>query len=322
MALADSVADWAQVALNAGALVAGGVVWKMYFENLRATIGTKDAELSLLSRQADDWREKAAELEKRSPEVVERVLADRISIREEEIEKLKNDRETGSAELKRVTEELSLLMRDLEQTKGFRAVLAMEQPSPDHPEYDEFQEYMASREDRVVDVEVVYLGQVGVDSGQLMITDPCYIDSQWLDEPFEDNRTYRDTQTGATVTKGKDFLAFDQPLDMFDGETPKAMIESRRLIALPDPPPPETFSYSYDGACQATLSRGHGELLYSDTGQPGAAVVFGSGWGDGFYHVFGEKHDGRIVRVYVNCGADPVPLALQDPNDSVSPSEA
>lgn len=28
------------------------------------------------------------------------------------------------------------------------------------------------------------IGVVGVDSGQILITDPCYIDSEWVDEQF------------------------------------------------------------------------------------------------------------------------------------------
>jgi hypothetical protein len=271
MALVDSVADWAQVALNAGALLAGGVVWKMYFENLKATIGTKDAEVSLANKQADYWREKAEELEKRSPEVVERVLAERISIREQEIERLSSDQEHGTQELGRVKEEVRVLNRTLEQTKGFLAVLEMEGPDPDHPDYDEYMEYLKEREDRVVEVEVKYLGVARVDSGQLMITDPCYILEQWLDEPFD--RVNR----------------------------------------------PEEFHYSYDGACQATLSKdGFGQLVFGN-GHAGAGVVFQSGWGDGYYGVYGEKHDGRIVRVYVNCGADPIPLSQGAPDVSGPP---
>ncbi|GAB2664412.1 hypothetical protein GCM10009743_45670 [Kribbella swartbergensis] len=133
MALVDSVADWAQVALNAGALLTGGVVWKMYFENLKATIGTKDAEVSLANKQADYWREKAEELEKRSPEAVERVLADRISIREQEIERLSSDREHSTQELGRIKEEVRVLNQTLEQTKGFLAVLKMEAPDARRP---------------------------------------------------------------------------------------------------------------------------------------------------------------------------------------------
>jgi len=305
MVQVDSVADWVQVGLNAGALIAGGVVWKMYFENLKATIGTKEAEVSLANKQVDYWREKAGELEKRSPEAVERVLAERISIREAEIGRLAEDREHGSRELGRVEQEVAVLHRTLEQTKGFREMLAMEQPDPNDPDYQEYMEYMESRDDRVVDIEVAYLGVVGVDSGQLMITDPCYIEGEWLDEPFQDDRVYKDTETGTTVKWGQDFVRFNEPLEPY-GKSPNDLIEAGRLVQLPPPSKPESFNYSYNGACHATLLEGYGELVYGN-GHPGAGVVFQSGWGDGLYPVYGEKHDGRIMRVYVNTGAEPAP---------------
>lgn len=34
----------------------------------------------------------------------------------------------------------------------------------------------------------IKIGEVGVDSGQLIITDPCYIDSQWKKEKLEQNK--------------------------------------------------------------------------------------------------------------------------------------
>lgn len=315
MALGDSVAEWAQVALNAGALVAGGAVWKMYFENLKATIGTKDAELSLANKRVDYWREKAEQLERRSPEAVERVLADRITIREEEIERLASDREHSTQELARVEEELRVLNRTLGHTKGFRAVLALEEPRPEDPGYEEYLEYVRDREDEVPEVEVMYLGVARVDSGQLMITDPRYIDGEWIDEQFDVTRHFRDTETGATVVWDPFEVRNDQPLPPY-GQTIAALVEKGRLVELPPPTPPEKFNYSYDGACQATLSKaGYGQLVFG-TGHEGAGVVFGSGWGDGYYEVYGEKHDGRIVRVYVNCGADPVLTSESGPAPS------
>ena len=305
MTLVESVADWVQVGLNAGALIVGGVVWKMYFENLKATIGTKDAEVSLAHTQADYWREKAGEMEKRSPEAVERVLAERISIREVEIARLADDREQGSQELQRVLQEVTVLNRTLEQTKGFREMLAMERPDLGDPDYQEYLEYIEGRDNQVVEIEVALLGVVGVDSGQLLITDPCYVDSEWLDEPFQDDRVYKDAQTGATMRWGQDFTRFDEPLQPY-GKSPEELIATGQLVQPPPPPKPETFRYSYNGACQATLSGGYGELVYGK-GHPGAGVVFASGWGDGVYPVYGEKHDGRIMRVYVNLGAEPAP---------------
>lgn len=120
-------------------------------------------------------RETAGELDKRSPEAVERVLAERISIREAEIERLAEDREHGSRELEQVAQGVAVLRRHREQTEGFREMLAMEQPEPEDLDYQEYLEYMESRADRVAEVEVAYLGVVGVDSGHLLITDPCYM---------------------------------------------------------------------------------------------------------------------------------------------------
>lgn len=50
------------------------------------------------------------------------------------------------------------------------------------------------------------LGYVGVDSGQLVITDPCYIDSEWEKKDFNDIRIYR-------LKKNKKHLfAYENPL--------------------------------------------------------------------------------------------------------------
>lgn len=297
------MSEWLQVGLNAAALVFGGVVWKMYFENLKATIGSKEAEASLANKQVDYWRERAAELEKRSPEAVERILAERIRIREIEIESLAQDREHGSRELERFEQEVAVMRRTLGQTQGFREMLALEeaQPSPDDPEWLEYRKNPPGGDDNpVIQIEVVHLGNVGVDSGQLMITDPCYIDSDWEQEPYQSDRIYKDSESGAVVKWAEDFMRFDEPLADY-GETTEHLIASGRLVQLPKPTTPDKFNYSYNGACQATQSAGHGELAYR-LGHPGAGVAFHTAWGDGEYTVYGEKHDGRIVRVYVNVG--------------------
>jgi len=39
------------------------------------------------------------------------------------------------------------------------------------------------------DPDWVFLGKVGVDSGQLMVCDPCYIDSHWKKEDYKDDKT-------------------------------------------------------------------------------------------------------------------------------------
>ncbi|MGC4112989.1 MAG: hypothetical protein QM747_21735 [Nocardioides sp.] len=119
------------------------MVWKIYFENLRAIVTTKEAEVSLANKQVEYWREKAGELEKRSPEAVERVLAERISIRETEIVKLRDDREhgfsgtrAGRAGGRRYATGAGA------RAEGFREMLAMEEPSPGDPDYQEYLDYL------------------------------------------------------------------------------------------------------------------------------------------------------------------------------------
>lgn len=79
-------------------------------------------------------------------------------------------------------------------------------------------------------------------------------------------------ETGATVKWGQDFASFNEPLEPY-GKSPKDLLEAGRLVQLPPHPKPETFNYSYHGACQATLSEGYGELDYAK-GHPSAGVVF------------------------------------------------
>lgn len=298
---ATTILGAAQLVLNGAVVIGGAALWKMYVANLKSALTSKDAQVASANQQRDLWKDRAAELEKRTPEAVERVLAERISIREAEIGRLAADREQGSQELDRAEQEVAVMRRTLEQTQGFRAMLALEDGNldPDDPKYMEYVKNHQGEDEGVVDIEVVHLGNVGVDSGQLMITDPCYIDSEWRNEPHESDRVYRDRESGALVKWGDDFMRFDEPLDGY-GETPERLIASGQLIQVPREGT-NTFSYSYNGACRATQSAGHGELVYR-RGHPGAGVAFHTAWGDGEYTVYGERHGGRIVRVYVNVG--------------------
>ncbi|MGW6263720.1 DUF4241 domain-containing protein, partial [Streptomyces sp. NPDC055085] len=207
----------------------------------------------------DHWREKAEDLEKRSPEVVEKSLAERIQIRDAEINRFKEDKEFDKIALRTLEIDKAELEQDLFRTQGFRAMLALEDGYDDDDEPRDEVEPALPAEEAPKSIEVTYIGEVGVDSGQLMVTDPCYIDQEWQREQF--------------------VLVRD---------------EERADDAV--------YNYSYNGACNATLNgSGHGQLAYK-LGHAGAGVVFHTAWGDGGYPVYAEKHDGRIVRVYVNVG--------------------
>ena len=254
------VSEWVpvlQLLLNAGALIGGAIIWKLYVDNLKAASEVKDATIQSFEKSRDHWREKAEELEKRSPEVLEKSLAERIQIRDGEINRLKEDKEIDKIALRTLEVDKAQLEQDLLRTQGFRAMLALEDryENDDEPR-DDVEPLVEEPPQRI---EVAYIGEVGVDSGQLMITDPCYIDQEWRQEPY----------------------ALVRNLEHNDDAS---------------------YNYSYNGACNATLNGGgHGQLAYVK-GHAGAGVAFQTAWGDGGYPVYAEKHDGRIVRVYVNVG--------------------
>ncbi|MFD5277537.1 hypothetical protein ACFWIX_08260 [Pseudarthrobacter sp. NPDC058362] len=74
--------DVLQLLVNVGALVGGAIIWKLYVNNFKAALTSKDAAISSVEKNRDMWSDKAQELEKRSPEVMERILSDRIQTRE------------------------------------------------------------------------------------------------------------------------------------------------------------------------------------------------------------------------------------------------
>jgi hypothetical protein len=94
------------------------------------------------------------------------------------------------------------------------------------------------------------IGVCGVDSGQLLLTDSCYVDK------FKSNRFMK---------QGK-----------------------------------ETKEYSYDGCCQATMTKKKAGELKFKNGISGAGVCFSTGYGDGIYPVYAKYNkEGRIIAIHV-----------------------
>jgi hypothetical protein len=58
-------------------------------------------------------------------------------------------------------------------------------------------------------------GEVNVDSGQILLIDPGYIDSRWHRQPVEDIRIYRNLYTGQQVEYPKDFQSYDDIIPDF-----------------------------------------------------------------------------------------------------------
>ena len=127
------------------------------------------------------------------------------------------------------------------------------------------------------------IGHVGVDSGQLLLCDPCYIDSQWEVEDFADIRVHQHKDTKETLTFGKDFANYQEVIDKY-GKNMNDLLATGEWEDVERPPSQHPFSYN---ACaNATLSKdGYGQLNYN-LGHPGVGVAFSTAFGDGMYPVY------------------------------------
>jgi hypothetical protein len=132
--------------------------------------------------------------------------------------------------------------------------------------------------------EWIKMGSVGVDSGQLMICDPCYL-NMWEDNEYEDFRTYKDKETGKIYQLWKDFEDFEHKLPEYDNKTPNILIKEKKWEKILYEPE-YGFNYNYIS---------HREGMYKQirylAGHDGLAVVFNSGLGDGRYGVWGRIRD-------------------------------
>jgi hypothetical protein len=282
--------EGAQLALNLAAVIGGFSVWTLYVGNLKAALASKDAEISTLKTIRDDLKGTVETLEKRSPEYMERILSERIDTREAEIKRLAKDKESDGEKVQILKQEKAALKNNLKKiqrsTRGFMEVLSLEQEDIGNIDFED-----------VAQIEVIKLGEVGVDSGQLLITDPCYLENEWTPDALEEAEIYIDSLQNAVYQADKDFQSYEEELPEY-GRTIQELIDSGILVKrrLEDS---ELSQYSYEGVCKATLDAGYGELAYR-LGHKGAGLAFSTALGDGLYPIYGEKHDGRIVRVYVN----------------------
>ena len=157
------------------------------------------------------------------------------------------------------------------------------------------------------------LGTVSVDSGQLMITDPCHIDSEWEKKEFMDLRMHKHSVTGQIYAFKSPFGGtpnFGKEVELFDnyenktsnGKTMNEMLESKECIDVEIPEKAQMVgTFSYAGICETTQA-GKNQINY-ELGNPGVAVVFPSGYGDGEYEVWGTFNDeGRCIKVEIDCG--------------------
>ena len=140
-------------------------------------------------------------------------------------------------------------------------------------------------------MERVLVGEFGVDSGQVMIGDPCYINSCWSDKEFENIRIYRKKHDPKqTLQFGVDFERYDEMIPGHMGKCMNQLLQEGIYIEVPRP---ADNSYSYHGACTTTIKDNFGVL------SRGLAVVSSTGYGDGGYEVYAYMKEGAVHKLEV-----------------------
>lgn len=140
----------------------------------------------------------------------------------------------------------------------------------------------------------VHVGNFGVDSGQVLITDPCYL-RHWQDNQMADKRSFRVKATGKTYRLRVNFTNFETE-QIHNGKNMNQLIASGEVEELLDP---TDNSYSYAGACDTTIHNPNmaGELVNKIGAEMGVALS--TGYGDGCYPVYTKYKDGRIQEVKI-----------------------
>lgn len=277
--------DYLQLGTNGIVLTVLGWLYLAYVKNIKAEIKLKDEQIKVSEKNLVFWKDKATELEKKSPEFFEGVLANRIKLREQELLRLNEDTIKNKSEIEEKNRQLDKLNSELEKAKYFSRALTY---------------YDLDINDEVIipesEVELIDLGEVFVDSGSLMITDPCYIDTEWKNIEYVREDSYIDTQSGDVFKFGRDFNRFDEILSPYNKDI-NQLIKDGSLSLIKEN---RQLSYSYAGAAYATLTNAGFDTLPFDNGNLGAALCIKTVFGDGAYRIMGEQYKGKIIRIYID----------------------
>jgi hypothetical protein len=143
------------------------------------------------------------------------------------------------------------------------------------------------------------IGEEGVDSGQILVCDPCYIDSQWEQEDCHFDRKHKHID-GTILQYGVDFKNYESVIPKY-GKTMNQINADKEAVEVPESPAEHEFSYN--ACCKKTCKDDDsydGQLNFV-MGHAGVGVVTSSGYGDGMYPVVADIDDktGRVKSITV-----------------------
>ena len=145
----------------------------------------------------------------------------------------------------------------------------------------------------------VLIGHIGVDSGQVMIVDPCYL-NKWKDNEFEYKTGLRNKQTGKIIccwdmVEGIGSITWATPLPEYGGKCMNELADDEENWEKYEDYP-DKGGFNYSGVCGVTCSDRFGEI------GNGLAVASTTYMGDGCYPVYAitEGEGGRVKQLVID----------------------
>jgi hypothetical protein len=280
-------------AANLSALTVIGFIYVAYIKNLRAMNSLKETELGVAKQNVKLWKDRALELERKSPEFIEKQLSERIKIREDEILRLGQDSEKHVERISQKNSEIEKLNEAVIKAYQYRKSISVW--DRDESDFVEIPQ---------TELEQKHIGSVCVDSASLMICDPFYLKMR-DDLEREDfqvmKKKYKIVETGELFCSDFDDYA-DEELLGIDGElTPEQMLDQGII---------EEIEYSGDlPAIKPTYIKGDfvdPNFVYRQirhysflNGRLGAGISISLG-GDGTYPVSVESYKGQLQRIIID----------------------
>ena len=279
---------------NLGALTVLGLLYAAYIKNLKSALELKSEQIETQDRHIAMWRDKALDLERRTPEYVEKLLSERINVREDELRRLGEDAENNKSTIEDKNTQLATLREELKATHSVSRSITV---------YDKKQNELRTANHS--ELELIDLGEIWVDTATIFIGDPYHFvitreheleerpiptDVIWFrdningDVGFEPNleTTFWDEVQECTVTLRQ--LAAEERVELIDAPTSY-------------PVDPSTYIKGEGFTRTGGPDKFKSATFYNGTNGAGIAIGLIA---DGNYSVRAEKYDGRIVRIMID----------------------
>jgi len=278
---------------NLTALAVIGFIYTAYIKNLRAVNKLKDAQLKIAEQNVKLWKDKVLELERRTPEFIEKQLGERIKIREDEISRLARDSESHKEQIQLKNREIEALSDSIIKATEYRNSITVW----DREEGD-FVDVSHS------DIEQKHIGSICVDTASIMICDPWY-------PKMRDDREKEEFQVKSLKFKVKttgEYFCSNSKEDGFPAEV--LGLEDQEELSVDDLLQKGIIEQvDYEGELpaidQSYIKREHWteykaiRHLSFVNGGLGAGISVSLG-ADGVYSVYAEYYKNEMQRIIIN----------------------